>query len=105
MKVAFAIISVYCFKKNLLEVVSTKQKIHPAIGLPFAVIGFLARKAGPELVGTIGSRSAVVNNDQIVVAVSQGVASAVAQANQKNGNICHFPHAGAWHMLPGAQAA
>lgn len=39
---------------------------------------FIAREMGPELVGNIGSRTAVVNNDQIVQSVSQGVASAVA---------------------------
>lgn len=38
---------------------------------------FIAREAGPELVGNIGGSSAVVNNDQIVDAVAQGVASAV----------------------------
>ena len=48
---------------------------------------FVAREAGPELVGNIGGRSAVVNNDQIVSAVSQGVYQAVMQANsQSNGN-------------------
>jgi hypothetical protein len=41
---------------------------------------FVAREAGPELVGRIGSRNAVVNNDQIVEAVSQGVYAAVAAA-------------------------
>ena len=41
---------------------------------------FLAREAGPELVGTIGSRSAVVNNDQIVESVSRGVYQAVLAA-------------------------
>lgn len=39
---------------------------------------FLAREAGPELVGTIGGRTAVANNDQIVAAVSAGVANAVS---------------------------
>lgn len=39
---------------------------------------FVAREAGAELVGNIGGRTAVMNNDQIVTAVSQGVASAVA---------------------------
>lgn len=38
---------------------------------------FLAREAGPELVGTIGNRTAVANNDQIVQAVAIGVAGAV----------------------------
>ena len=41
---------------------------------------FVAREAGPELVGTIGSRNAVVNNDQIVEAVSLGVYRAVRDA-------------------------
>lgn len=39
---------------------------------------FIAGEAGPEMVGTIGGSTAVVNNDQIVAAVSQGVAQAVA---------------------------
>ena len=39
---------------------------------------FIAREAGPELVGTIGGNTAVVNNDQIVASVSAGVAQAVA---------------------------
>lgn len=46
---------------------------------------FLAREAGPELVGTIGGQSAVVNNDQIVSAVSTGVYNAVVSA-MKEGN-------------------
>ena len=39
---------------------------------------FVAREAGPELVGTIGRKTAVVNNDQIVESVSRGVANAVS---------------------------
>src|SRR5699024_3997301 len=38
---------------------------------------FFARENGPELVGTIGGSTAVVNNTQIVDAVSAGVANAV----------------------------
>ena len=41
---------------------------------------FIAREAGPELVGSIGSRTAVMNNGQIVEAVSAGVYRAVASA-------------------------
>jgi hypothetical protein len=41
---------------------------------------FIAREAGPELVGTIGNRSAVANNDQIVESVSTGVYQAVVAA-------------------------
>lgn len=41
---------------------------------------FVAREAGPEMVGTIGGHTAVANNDQIVAAVSQGVYAAVSSA-------------------------
>jgi len=47
-------------------------------GLPTTAQLFMAREAGPELVGTIGSHTAVMNNDQIVASVSDGVARAVA---------------------------
>lgn len=39
---------------------------------------FLARENGPELVGTIGGRTAVANNAQIVQSVSDGVFNALA---------------------------
>ena len=39
---------------------------------------FVAREAGPELVGTVGGHTAVMNNDQIVASVAAGVARAVA---------------------------
>lgn len=56
-------------------------------GLPSMGEMFIAREAGPELVGRIGNRSAVVNNDQIVTAVAQGVYSAVLSAmSESNGN-------------------
>ena len=38
---------------------------------------FVAREAGPELVGSIGNKTAVANNDQIVDAVAQGVTNAI----------------------------
>ena len=57
-------------------------------GYPASGELFWAREngAGPELVGSIGNRSAVVNNDQIVAAVAQGVYQAVVQANAQSGN-------------------
>jgi hypothetical protein len=48
-------------------------------GLPDVGELFVAREAGPELVGSIGGRTAVANNDQIVAAVSEGVAKAVSK--------------------------
>lgn len=41
---------------------------------------FIARERGPEMVGTIGSRTAVANNDQIVSAIEGGVFRAVSSA-------------------------
>lgn len=39
---------------------------------------FWARESGPELVGTLGGHTAVVNNDQIVSSVAAGVARSIA---------------------------
>lgn len=49
---------------------------------------FYARESGPELVGSIGGRSAVANNDQIVEAVSNGVYNAIAplMSGMRNGD-------------------
>ena len=41
---------------------------------------FVAREAGPEMVGRMGGRSAVANNDQIVAGISAGVYNAVSAA-------------------------
>ena len=49
---------------------------------------FIAREAGPELVGNVGSKTAVLNNDQIVEAVARGVERAnasVVRAIEKSG--------------------
>jgi len=55
-------------------------KIQAYAGGGFPVEGqiFMAREDGPELVGNIGGRTAVVNNNQIVESVSAGVAKAVS---------------------------
>lgn len=66
---------------------SLKWSTYAMGGLPSMGEMFIAREAGPELVGRIGNRSAVVNNDQIVSAVAQGVYSAVVSAmSESNGN-------------------
>lgn len=49
-------------------------------GLPDAGQMFVARESGPEMVGTIGGHTAVINNDQIVASVSSGVYEAVMAA-------------------------
>ena len=43
---------------------------------------FIAREAGPELVGTMGGNTAVANNDQIVAGIQSGVAQANSEQNE-----------------------
>jgi len=54
-------------------------------GLPSMGQMFIAREKGPELVGTIGSHTAVMNNNQIVESVKAGVYEAVAMAMSNTG--------------------
>ena len=49
-------------------------------GFPDSGQMFIAREAGPELVGTLSGSTAVMNNDQIVSSVSNGVANGVVRA-------------------------
>lgn len=49
-------------------------------GSPLNAELFMAREAGPELVGRIGSSTAVMNNNQIVSSVADGVKRAVIEA-------------------------
>lgn len=51
-------------------------------GFPEAGELFIAREAGPELVGTMNGNAAVANNDQIVEGIQSGVAQANAEQNE-----------------------
>ena len=64
---------------------SIKFKAYAQGGFPTDGEMFIAREAGPEMVGSIGNRTAVVNNDQIVESVSKGVYQAVASAMGQSG--------------------
>ena len=55
-------------------------------GFPDTSQLFIARERGPELVGTLGGHTAVMNNDQIVASVSDGVARAVSSVMSRYGN-------------------
>jgi len=54
------------------------KKLYANGGFPSMGEMFVANESGAEMIGNVNGRSAVVNNDQIVQAVSQGVAKAVA---------------------------
>jgi len=54
-------------------------------GVPSGGQLFMAREAGPELVGKIGHHTAVMNNNQIVDSVKAGVYEAVSAAMSEGG--------------------
>ncbi|MGN0558378.1 MAG: hypothetical protein ACI4IS_02890 [Acutalibacteraceae bacterium] len=56
-------------------------KMYGSGGFPETGQMFIAREGAPELVGTIGNKSAVVNNEQIISGISEGVADANAEQN------------------------
>lgn len=68
--------------KDTLNVNGKEYKITLRANGGFPDMGemFVAREAGPELVGRIGKKTAVANNDQIVSAVSGGVYNAMRSA-------------------------
>ena len=66
----------------------TNVKMYATGGMPNQGEMFIAREAGAEMVGSIGGKTAVANNDQIVAGISKGVYDAVIMAmsatNQNN---------------------
>lgn len=58
-------------------------------GFPAQGQMFIARENGPEMVGRIGNRNAVVNNDQIIDGVSKGVYMAVSNAGGMNEDVLY----------------
>lgn len=51
---------------------------------------FVAREAGAELVGSMGNKTAVANNDQIVEGISSGVYDAVRSAMGESNSSANF---------------
>lgn len=78
-------------------------------GFPDAGQLFLAREAGAEMVGSIGNRTAVANNDQIVEGISNGVAAANAEQNallrQQNQLLTAILQKTGGSGIPGASSA
>ena len=87
----------YLNRKIIKPLNKKLPKIFPKIplfaqgGFPNMGQMFIARERGPEMVGKIGSRNAVVNNNQIVEGVANGVynavVSAMATVGNSNGNV------------------
>lgn len=61
--------------------VARKLGFYAMGGFPTTGEVFVAREAGPEMVGTMGRHTAVANNDQIIAGIARGVAAANATSN------------------------
>ena len=68
------------FNLNTLSKVTIPRLAEGAYDIPSGQV-FIAREAGAEMVGSIGRRTAVVNNDQIVAGIASGVANANSESN------------------------
>ena len=60
-------------------------RLYAGGGFPEMGEMFIAREAGPELVGSIGKKTAVANNDQIIAGIEAGVYRAMTAANSSGG--------------------
>ena len=67
------------FDKRLINI--PKIPLLAEGGFPDQGQMFIAREAGAEMVGSIGRRTAVANNDQIVAGIASGVAEANGEQN------------------------
>lgn len=67
--------------KAIYQTSGSAPKQFASGGFPETGEMFIAREAGPELVGSIGRKTAVANNDQIVAGIASGVASANTESN------------------------
>ena len=68
------------FDCRLLNIPKIPLMAEGAYDIPSGQL-FVAREAGAEMVGSIGRRTAVANNDQIVAGIAGGVASANEEQN------------------------
>ena len=73
------------------DTATLKFRAYAQGGLPDVGELFVARESGPELVGNIGNRAAVANNDQIIQGIAQGTYQAVSRAMQENNNNSNQP--------------
>lgn len=75
-------------KVNLGHLPTFAEGGYPATGQMF-----IARESGPEMVGRIGGRTAVANNDQIVDGVAKGVYTAISSGSNEDAMYRAFKRA------------
>ena len=79
-------------KLSITSGLSRSVKAYASGGYPDEGQLFIARERGAEMVGSIGGKTAVANNDQIVEAIRQGVydAEMAARAQDDGDRSAHF---------------
>ncbi len=70
---------------SIREVSLQRISMYEFGGFPTVGEMFIANEAGPELVGRMGSRTAVANTDQIVAGIENGVYNAMSAVMRENG--------------------
>ena len=73
------------FSLNPPSVPKINVRWYASGGFPEVGQLFIAREAGAEMVGSIGGRTAVANNDQIVEGIYQGVLGSMRASDGGNG--------------------
>ena len=69
---------------SVVSSVKSSLRLYASGGYPKSGQLFVAREAGPELVGNIGGQTAVASNDDILEGIRQGVYEAVSAAMSGN---------------------
>jgi hypothetical protein len=67
---------------GLTEITAPEIPLLATGGFPSMGQMFIARESGPELVGRIGNKNAVVNNEQIISGIASAVYSAMMAAQE-----------------------
>ncbi len=82
-KIPFVSIGLITYSSSMADSVANVMGYADG-GFPTDGQMFVAREAGAEMVGSMGGRTAVANNDQIVEGISSGVYEAVSKAMSEN---------------------
>lgn len=77
--------SKYTFAGKTISIPKISLRWYASGGFPVNGEMFVARESGPEMVGRMGRRNAVANNNQIVEGIKAGVFEAVMDAFQASG--------------------
>lgn len=91
-KKGFSLTKIIAEGANALSSFAGKITFRANGGFPDVGEMFIARERGPELVGRLGSKSVVANNDQIVTGIYKGVRQAISDSQQQGNGDIYIKH-------------